>query len=101
MNINEYEDFIKRSSFYRKIPMTKLVYPALAMAGEAGEFANYVKKTMRGDFTVEEVKKELVLELGDVLFYIIACGQDIGVSIQEIVDANVEKLRVRQASKIG
>jgi NTP pyrophosphatase (non-canonical NTP hydrolase) len=42
---------------------------ALAIAGEAGELCNLVKKTLRGDFTVEEKRAEILAELADVMTY--------------------------------
>jgi NTP pyrophosphatase (non-canonical NTP hydrolase) len=47
-----------------------LVYNALALAGEAGEFGNVVKKVIRGDNTVPEVLSDLREELADVFIYL-------------------------------
>lgn len=42
---------------------------ALAIAGEAGELCNLVKKCLRGDFTIEEKRDEILAELADVITY--------------------------------
>ncbi|MCR4341951.1 MAG: MazG-like family protein [Gemmatimonadaceae bacterium] len=42
---------------------------ALAIAGEAGELCNLIKKTLRGDFTIEEKRGEILAELADVMTY--------------------------------
>lgn len=42
---------------------------ALAIAGEAGELCNLVKKCLRGDFTVQSKKTELLNELADIITY--------------------------------
>jgi len=42
---------------------------ALAIAGEAGELCNLVKKCLRGDFTVMEKRQEILAELADVMTY--------------------------------
>lgn len=42
---------------------------ALAIAGEAGELCNLVKKCLRGDFTVGEKRAEILAELADVMTY--------------------------------
>ncbi len=41
----------------------------LAIAGESGELCNLVKKVIRGDFPLEQVKKEILDELADVIIY--------------------------------
>ena len=42
---------------------------ALAIAGEAGELCNLVKKVLRGDFTWEDARQEILYELADVITY--------------------------------
>lgn len=42
---------------------------ALAIAGEAGELCNLVKKVIRGDFTLEEKRQEILEEIADVMTY--------------------------------
>lgn len=41
----------------------------LAIAGEAGELCNIVKKVIRGDFTLESKREEILLEVADVITY--------------------------------
>ena len=41
----------------------------LAIAGEAGELCNLVKKTVRGDFTLQSVRQQVLGELADVITY--------------------------------
>jgi NTP pyrophosphatase (non-canonical NTP hydrolase) len=81
---------------------TNMVYPALGIAGEAGEVADKVKKFWRNkgitdgaDLTAGE-KDALVKELGDVLWYIAALGKEIGVSLSDIAAANIAKLTDRR-----
>lgn len=42
---------------------------ALAIAGEAGELCNLLKKVVRGDFTLEEKRQEVLNEVADVMTY--------------------------------
>ncbi len=42
---------------------------ALAMAGEVGELCNLLKKVKRGDFSMEEVRDEVLKEVADVITY--------------------------------
>ena len=41
----------------------------LAIAGEAGELCNLVKKVERGDFTLESVRQQVLEEVADVITY--------------------------------
>jgi NTP pyrophosphatase (non-canonical NTP hydrolase) len=71
----------------------RLIISALGLAGEAGEFANMVKKlTAHG----HEISPEtLADELGDVLWYISEAATTCGLSLGDIAQQNVEKLRKR------
>jgi NTP pyrophosphatase (non-canonical NTP hydrolase) len=74
------------------------IYPVLGLVGEAGEVAEKVKKIIRdkdGELT-EPDRELLILELGDVLWYLSAVSRDIGSSLNEVADANIRKLRQRQ-----
>jgi NTP pyrophosphatase (non-canonical NTP hydrolase) len=70
-----------------------VMYPTLGLCGEAGEVAEKVKKQVRdGVFNRHEVAKEL----GDVLWYLANISNDIGYSLKEIANMNVDKLRSRK-----
>lgn len=75
-----------------------LYYPALGLAGEAGEVCEKIKKIMRdknGVITREDAL-ELSKELGDVLWYISALASELDVSLSTIAEKNIEKLSSRQ-----
>jgi NTP pyrophosphatase (non-canonical NTP hydrolase) len=74
----------------------EIPYCALALAGEAGELANVVKKWIRDGGTLDA--EAVALELGDVLWYVTALALALGYSLEDIADANVEKLKVRRAA---
>ena len=72
-----------------------VIYPALGLAGEAGEVANKVKKMLRdGDFD----RNAVAAELGDCLWYIAALSRDLNISMAEIAMSNLEKLMQRKAN---
>ena len=77
--------------------MSNLEYPTLGLAGEAGEVANIVKKIQRdhGGVINDEIRTKLKDELGDVLWYISACADELGISLEEIAAYNVNKLAKR------
>lgn len=71
----------------------------LGLSGESGEFADKVKKIMRdkrGGFTEEE-RKELLKELGDVLWYIAEISLYLDMPMSELAKMNLEKLASRKA----
>lgn len=75
-----------------------IVYPALGLAGEAGEVAEKVKKMCRDDGCVltEERRAAIKKELGDVLWYVSETARQAGLSLSEIAAENIKKLHSRQ-----
>ena len=78
----------------------KITYPALGMAGEAGEVANKVKKVLRdkdGVFTSED-RDAIAKEIGDVLWYCAALATDLELTLGYIASQNELKLSKRKAN---
>lgn len=76
-------------------------YPALGLAGEAGEVANKIKKIMRdrnGDVNnlPIELKEDIANELGDCLWYISALATDLGIGLDGVAVENLKKLQKRK-----
>ena len=71
----------------------RLIIAALGLAGEAGEFANMVKKlTAHGhDISLYALSNEL----GDVMWYVAEAASAAGLDLGEIAEQNVDKLRKR------
>lgn len=69
----------------------------MGLCGEAGEIAEKFKKLLRdadGEMT-EEFKQETTKELGDVLWYINALSNELGVSLENVAQANLNKIESR------
>lgn len=100
MNFEEYQKEASQTAKYPK-RLKNLEYPTLGLAGEAGEVANVVKKIQRdfGGRITEEIRAKLKDELGDVLWYISACADELGLTLEEIAEFNVEKLAARHHRK--
>ncbi|MEP7074766.1 MAG: nucleoside triphosphate pyrophosphohydrolase family protein [Acidobacteriota bacterium] len=96
MNFEEYQSAARRTALYPR-RMSNLEYPTLGLAGEAGEVANIVKKIQRdhGGVINEEIRGKLKDELGDVLWYISACADELGITLSDIAEFNVGKLAKR------
>ena len=94
MTLNEYQEAAYATAIYPD--SANIIYPALKLAGEAGEVAEKVGKFLRGDYGYETLKKEVRKELGDVLWYVAALAEDLGISLEIIAHENLEKLQDRK-----
>lgn len=96
MNFEEYQSDASVTALYPR-RLQNLEYPTLGLAGEAGEVANIVKKIQRdhGGVITDETRAKLKDELGDVLWYISACADELGLTLNEIAEYNVQKLAKR------
>ena len=75
----------------------RLLEGLMGINGEAGEAIDIFKKYLFQGHTFE--KEHLILELGDICWYIALCASAIGVTIDDIFKANIEKLRKRYPDK--
>lgn len=96
MNFEEYQSEARKTAHYPR-RLENLEYPTLGLAGEAGEVANIVKKIQRDNSGVinDEIRSKLTDELGDVLWYISACADELDLTLNEIAEYNVQKLAKR------
>lgn len=100
MNFDDYARGARSTAHYPEV--AKLLYPVLKLAGEAGEVAEKLGKLMRDEgwepgMALSEAQRDaMVLELGDVLWYIAAASHDLGVSLDEVAERNLQKLADRK-----
>lgn len=69
---------------------------ALGLVGEAGEIAEKVKKYLRGDFPLEDLKKHISKEAGDQLWYLSEFLSIFDVKLSDIAQQNLDKLTDRR-----
>ncbi len=96
MDLAEYQKLSRRTAEYPREAW--LAYPALGLAGEAGEVAEHAKKAIRDDGgqVTEERRAAMAKELGDVLWYVAQLASELKLDLAEIASANLKKLRSRQ-----
>jgi NTP pyrophosphatase (non-canonical NTP hydrolase) len=96
MTFDEYQKKSRKTAQYPDAG-SNFVYPTLGLAGEAGEVAEKIKKVIRDDGgeVLPLKKKEIEKELGDVLWYVTQLATELGLSLEEIADKNIEKLYSR------
>ena len=91
MSLNEYQNAAAKTAVYKTAH--QILYPALGLAGEAGEVANKVKKMLRdNDFD----RDAIVAEIGDVLWYISQLSSELGYELEEVANSNLQKLNSRK-----
>ncbi|MFZ2049645.1 MAG: nucleoside triphosphate pyrophosphohydrolase family protein [Solirubrobacteraceae bacterium] len=96
MDLSEYQRLSRRTAQYPRDAW--LTYPALGLAGEAGEVAEHAKKAIRDDGgSVSEQRCEaMAKELGDVLWYVAQIATELDLDLDQIAEGNLEKLLSRQ-----
>jgi NTP pyrophosphatase (non-canonical NTP hydrolase) len=98
--VNAFDDYQKKAWDTAIYPErgNNLTYPVLGLNGEAGEVAEKVKKVIRDSEGVvgEATRKILAKELGDVLWYVAAICSELGLSMAEVADQNLDKLNDRK-----
>lgn len=95
MKLNEYQMHTERTS--PKVDgegeVMALLNFALGLTGEAGEFADHVKKVV---FQGHKLDKALLAkELGDQLWYIARSADLLGFTLDNVAEMNIEKLNKR------
>jgi NTP pyrophosphatase (non-canonical NTP hydrolase) len=117
MNLNEYQRLAGETAIYPNqvkrlaqeaeqsrdyssiARLLDLSYVGLGLAGEAGEFANKVKKLIRdsGGILTEENVLPMIEELGDALWYIADASRILGWDLDIVAKGNLSKLTKRGA----
>lgn len=96
MDFKEYQEKSRKTAIYPKIG-ENYVYPALGLGDEAGEVLGKIKKIFRDKSGIldNEAREEIKKELGDVLWYLTQLSTELELSLDEIAEANIEKLYSR------
>lgn len=98
ITLRDYQQFVEGLASPRSLrdQESRYLLSAIGLAGEAGEFADLVKKGIFHEAGCDYDK--LVKELGDILWYAAFAANTLGVSLQSVLDANVAKLQDRYKS---
>lgn len=98
MNMNEYQELALRTKL-RPMPW---YYAILKLTGEAGEVSEKYGKLVRDKAGIidEAFTADIKKELGDVLWYIASAAEDLGLTLDDIAQANIDKLSSRQQRNV-
>lgn len=92
--LDEYQKQASQTAVYPRNRESALVYTALGLTSEAGEYAGKVKKLIRDAVWS---KTAAAAELGDVLWYVAMAAEANGLTLSEIAQMNIDKLSDRKA----
>ena len=98
MNASHYQalaarTLIDRPDFAITDDQLMIAWNAIGLAGEAGEIMELVKKGIFHQHGLDTEKMHK--ELGDLLWYVAALCTKLGFSMDAVMQANIEKLKIR------
>ncbi len=74
----------------------RLLTAGVGINAEGGEFLEIVKKMVfQGKPWDDHNREHLIIELGDLLWYVAQATQALGVSFEEVIERNITKLEKR------
>ena len=77
-------------------PTERLLTAAVGMSAEAGEFTEIIKKIIfQGKPVNDENLFDLKRELGDIMWYVAQACMGLDISLDEVMEMNVDKLKAR------
>lgn len=92
---NEYQNLAMRTTkdeWRGKGCIEQKIHAVTGLASEAGEVAGLIQKTYQGhelDIT------HLIKELGDCIWFIAECCDAWGITLDEVMETNINKLKAR------
>lgn len=92
MTINEYQQLAQRTASTKR-PSSKIENGVLGLCGESGECADILKKYYHQGHEMDY--NHMAEELGDVLWYAAELAAGLGLTLDEVAERNIAKLRKR------
>ena len=93
MTINEYQKLSMTTLNPTLSEKDVLINGVMGLCGESGEAIDIVKKWLAQGHELD--KEKLAKELGDICWYLAETATALGLSLEDIMAANLEKLRKR------
>ena len=74
----------------------RLLTSGVGINAEGGEFLEIIKKMVfQGKPWNEDNREHLIIELGDLMWYVAQATQALGISMEEVLNTNITKLSKR------
>ena len=99
MKFKDYVEFTRTTAMYpgaNEGGIDELTYLMVEVANESGELLGVLKKCIRGDYDVEELKNKVVPEMGDVMYAFMRLHDALGITPEEVMESNYKKLLDRK-----
>lgn len=93
MEINEYQKLALRTLNKELNKKDILINGVMGLCGESGEAIDIVKKHLAQGHELE--KNHLIKELGDIAWYLAETAYALDVSLEEVLQLNIDKLKKR------
>ena len=93
MTINEYQKLAMTTLNPELSQKDVLINGVMGLCGESGEAIDIVKKWLAQGHELD--KEKLAKELGDICWYLAETATALDLSLEEIMSANIEKLKRR------
>ena len=93
MTINEYQSLAMTTLNPELSERDVLINSVMGLCGEAGEAIDIVKKWMAQGHELD--RQRLAGELGDIAWYLAEAATALGLPLEDILRANIEKLKRR------
>ena len=93
MKINEYQELAMRTLNPKLSEKDVLINAVMGLCGESGEAIDMVKKHLAQGHEFD--KEKFAKELGDIAWYLAEAAYAIGMSLEDILVGNIEKLKKR------
>ena len=93
MTINEYQKLAMTTLNPELSPKDVLINGVMGLCGESGEAIDIVKKWLAQGHELD--REKLAKELGDICWYLAETATALGLSLEDIMAANIEKLKKR------
>ena len=93
MTINEYQQLAMTTLNPELSEKDVLINGVMGLCGESGEAIDLVKKWLAQGHELD--KEKLAKELGDICWYLAETATAIGYDLEDIMAANIEKLKKR------
>ena len=93
MTINEYQKLAMTTLNPELSEKDVLINGVMGLCGESGEAIDIVKKWLAQGHELD--KEKLAKELGDICWYVAETATALGLSLEDIMAANIEKLKLR------
>ena len=93
MQVNEYQQLAMATLNPELEKRDVLINSVMGLCGEAGEAIDIVKKWMAQGHALD--KEHLAKELGDIAWYLAEAATALDLPLEEILQANIDKLKQR------